>query len=56
MKEYKNPCQLGEIQTTCGKRWLVVTYSKSKEFKTLAGAKRWIEKNNYRIVKKLDLD
>lgn len=56
MKEYKNPCQLGEIQTTCGKRWLVVTYTKSKEFKTLKGARNWIEKNKYKVVKKLDID
>lgn len=54
MKEYKNPCTLGKINTTCGEKWLIVTYSKSKEFKTLKGAKNWIEKNNYKIVKSLE--
>lgn len=56
MSNYKNPCTLNEINTTDGKKWLVVTYSRSKDFKTLQGAKKWIEKNNYRIVKKLNLD
>lgn len=56
MKDYKNPCLLDKINTTNGEKWLVVTYTKSKEFKTLNGAKNWIEKNNYKVVKKLDLD
>lgn len=56
MKEYKNPCVLDKINTTSGERWLVVTYSKSKTFKTFKGAKKWIINNNYKVVKRLNLD
>ena len=48
MKEYKNPCKLSLINTTCGMRYLIVTCSKSKEFKTLKGAENWANKNNYK--------
>lgn len=56
MKESKKPCLLDWINTSIGKKWLVVTYTISKEFKILKGAENWIEKNNYKVVKKLDLD
>lgn len=41
-----------EINTTIGKKWLVCTLSKSREFKTLNGAIRWCLKNgkNYEII------
>lgn len=40
MKEYI----IHVINTTVGKRYLVVTYSKSKEFKTEKGARNYIKK------------
>ncbi len=52
MKEYKNPCKLSLINTTCGMRYLIVTCSKSKEFKTLKGAENWANKNNYKIIER----
>lgn len=52
MKEYKNPCKLGLINTTIGKRYLIVTGCKSKEFKTLKGAENWAKKNNYKIIER----
>lgn len=48
-KEYKIIAKLSEINTTTGKRYLIVTNAKSKEFKTLKGAERWAIKNNYKI-------
>lgn len=50
--EYKNPCKLSLINTTAGIRYLIVTSSKSKEFKTLKGAENWANKNNYKIVER----
>lgn len=45
-------CKISKINTTCGVRYLIVTSSKSKEFKTLKGAKRWAERNEYRIIER----
>lgn len=52
MKEYKNPCKLMLINTTSGKKYLITTASKSREFKTLKGAENWAHKNNYKIIEK----
>lgn len=40
-----------QINTTVGKKWLVVTNCKSKEFKTLKACLNWINKNGYKAVK-----
>lgn len=45
-------CNLSIINTTCGPRYLIVTGSKSKEFKTLKGAERWAKRNDYKIARK----
>ena len=46
-----NKCKMAKINTTVGEKYLVVTASRSKEFKTENGAKKWIINNNYEIVK-----
>lgn len=45
-------CKLGKINTTCGIRYLILTSSKSKEFKTLKGAERWVKRNEYKIIER----
>ena len=40
-------CKLSIINTTVGKKYLIVTSSKSKEFKTENGARRWAKRNGY---------
>lgn len=45
-------CKLSKINTTCGVHYLIVTSSKSKEFKTLKGAERWAKKNEYKIIER----
>ena len=45
-------CKLSLINTTVGKRYLIVTNSKSKEFKTLKGAENWAKKNEYKILER----
>lgn len=47
-------CILRKINTTVGERYLIVTYSRSKEFKTKNGALKFITNNNYQIVENLD--
>lgn len=42
-------CNLSIINTTIGKRYLIVTASKSREFKTENGARRWAKKNSYKV-------
>lgn len=42
-------CSLSIINTTIGKRFLIVTGWKSKEFKTENGARRWAKTNGYKI-------
>lgn len=37
------------INTTVGKRYLAVSYSKSKEFKTLNGALKFLSKLGYEV-------
>ena len=49
-----NLCKIMLINTTAGKKYLLCTYSKSKEFKTLKGAENWAKKNNYKI-ERIDL-
>ena len=46
-------CILSKINTTIGERYLIVTYSKSKEFKTEKNALKFIANNNYQIVDEL---
>jgi len=48
----KLSCKLSLINTTSGVRYLIVTSSKSKEFKTLKGAENWAYKNNYKIIER----
>ena len=50
-----NTCKISLINTTAGKRFLVVTNSRSKEFKTKNGAIKWAIKNNYKIIEVRDL-
>ena len=50
-----NTCKISLINTTDGKRFLVVTNSRSKEFKTKNGAIKWAIKNNYKIIEVNDL-
>ena len=50
-----NICKISLINTTAGKRFLVVTNSRSKEFKTKNGAIKWAIKNNYKIIEVNDL-
>lgn len=45
---------LNTINTTAGKRFVVVTFSRSKSFKTLKGAEAWMLNNGYTRVNKLD--
>lgn len=45
-------CKIGLINTTVGTRYIVLTSSKSKEFKTLKGAERWAKNNNYKIIER----
>lgn len=45
-------CTLSIINTTCDPRYLIVTGSKSKEFKTLKGVERWVKRNEYKIARK----
>lgn len=45
-------CKISIINTTCGKRYLIVTSAKSKEFKTLKGAEKWAKNNNYKIIER----
>ena len=42
-------CKLSIINTTSGKRYLIVTNSKSKTFKTENGARKWAKRNNYKV-------
>lgn len=42
-------CTINKINTTVGIKYLAVTLSKSKEFKTQKGAERWVRKNGYSI-------
>lgn len=42
-------CKLSIITTTIGKRFLIVTSSRSKEFKTEAGARKWAKRNGYKV-------
>lgn len=44
---------LESINTTAGERFVVVTYSKSKSFKTLKGAERYMRANGYTKVETL---
>lgn len=39
------------INTTAGKRYLALSYSKSKTFKTLNGALRFLSKFGYNVSK-----
>lgn len=49
---HKTPCQLMQINTTIGVKFLITTPSRSREFKTLNGAERWAQKNNCKIVER----
>jgi len=49
---FKLPCKLYLINTTSGVRYLIVTSSRSKEFKTLKGAEKWATKNDYKIIER----
>jgi hypothetical protein len=42
-------CKLSIINTAIGKRYLIVTGCKSKEFKTENGARRWAKNNGYKV-------
>jgi hypothetical protein len=42
------------INTTSGKRYLIVTSSKSKTFKTENGARNWAKRNGYKIESELN--
>lgn len=45
---------LDTINTTAGQRYVVVTYSRSKMFKTLKGAEKFMAENGYTKVDNLD--
>ena len=47
-------CKLTIINTTTGKKYLIVTGSKSKEFKTENGARNWAKKNDYKVESELN--
>lgn len=47
-------CTLSIINTTIGKRYLIVTASKSREFKTENGARRWVKRNGYQVTSHLN--
>lgn len=53
MKDMKE-CNLTKINTTTGEKYLIVTNSKSKEFKTENGARKWAKSNGYKINSKLN--
>ena len=44
-------CKICKINTTVGEKFLVVTASRSKEFKTEKGAIKWANNNEYKISK-----
>lgn len=48
-EKYKTIATISQINTTDGKRFLIVTNARSKTFKTLKGAEKWAIKNNYKI-------
>lgn len=45
---------LDTINTTVGIRYIVMTYSTSREFKTMKGAERYMRENGYQRVMNLD--
>lgn len=42
-------CSLSIINTTAGKRYLIVTGYRSKTFKTENGARNWAKRNGYKV-------
>lgn len=45
---------LDTINTTVGVRYIVLTYGRSKEFKTRKGAEKYMKDNGYTQVDRLD--